>query len=223
MDNTPSPPMNTLLWGVVGSTAHGLKTPTSDEDTLGVFAASTLEIAGLNWHSNRESVVRHEPDMTFHEIGKYLRLALKANPTVLELLYLDEYKEINTWGKWLIDIRSKFINPFHVKTSYLGYAKSQIERYERNARNGKVERKTARHTLRLVEQGSDILTHGTFSIKVADPQRYFDLNEMPFEDVLKILWDEYESLKSIDENKSPNFYDPHAVSDWLKALRRHYL
>lgn len=220
MNNTPSPPDNVILWGVVGSTAHGLKTPSSDEDTLGVFAAPTLDIAGLDWHSRKESVVSHEPDMTFHEIGKFCKLALKSNPTVLELLFLEDYKgNSNPWGSSLIGLRHSFINPIDVKTSYLGYAKSQILRYERNARNGKIERKTARHTLRLVEQASDILTKGTFSIKVADPLRYFDLNEMDFEKVLKILWAEYESLKNIDETSSPNYFNPPAVSEWLRAVR----
>jgi len=212
-----------LLHGVVGSTAHGLAREGSDEDTLGVFAVSTLDIAGLNWHSGDESLVTHEPDLTLHEAGKFLRLVLKGNPTVLELLFLDKYYTITPLGQDLIDMRQALIDPRRIKTAYLGYAKSQIDKFERNARNGKDERKTARHTLRLVEQGANLLIHGGFSIRVANPQRYFDLDEMEFEEVLKILLQGYETLKALPEDSAPDHFDRSAAIEWLRRVRLHYL
>ena len=66
-----------LLSGVVGSTAYGLATEDSDVDWLGVYAAPTEKILGL--HPPQESIVSTAPDITYHEAGKYCRLAPDEN------------------------------------------------------------------------------------------------------------------------------------------------
>ncbi len=43
-----SEPGTVLLAGIVGSTAYGLAGPDSDVDRLGVFAAPTLSLLGLD-------------------------------------------------------------------------------------------------------------------------------------------------------------------------------
>jgi hypothetical protein len=40
--------VKTILQGIVGSTAYGLATPTSDIDRMGVFVAPTKEIVGFH-------------------------------------------------------------------------------------------------------------------------------------------------------------------------------
>lgn len=83
-------PGTILLSGVVGSTAYGLDTADSDVDRLGLFAAPTVAFHGL--HRPQESHVTIHPDATYHEAAKWIRLALGGNPTVTELVWLDQYE-----------------------------------------------------------------------------------------------------------------------------------
>ena len=120
--------MKVLLQAVLGSTAYGLAREGSDIDRLGIFAAPTLEVAGLDWNGHRESVVRHEPsDMTHHEIGEHLRLALGCNPTLLEQLWLprEAYEVLTPEATALIALRESFLSEKGVRNTYGGYAKQQ--------------------------------------------------------------------------------------------------
>lgn len=171
-----------LLKGVAGSTAHGLATADSDEDLYGVYVWPRDSYLGLD--APLDSIVGNTPqDHTFHEIGKYLRLALKANPTVLELLYLKDYESESYWGGILRTRRRSLLSTNAVQSSYLGYAYSQFKKLE--ARDGSFSSATknrtakhAKHLFRLLEQGSELLTTGYMHVKVKDPQRYFDIMEM---------------------------------------------
>src|SRR3712207_6802639 len=94
-----------ILQGIVGSTAYGLAREGSDVDRLGVFVTPTEELFYIA--APRQTIVTHKPDQTLHEIGKYVSLALKCNPTILELMWLpDDLIEITgRWGKWLRELR----------------------------------------------------------------------------------------------------------------------
>src|SRR5215510_6018559 len=87
-----------LLAGVIGSTAYGLAGPQSDVDLFGVYAAPARAFHGLNLPIDRKaSRVLHQPDITLHEARKYVLLALQANPTVIDLLWLpDDLYQLRT-------------------------------------------------------------------------------------------------------------------------------
>jgi predicted nucleotidyltransferase len=86
-------PTNVLLSGVVGSVAYGLATPDSDLDILGIFAVPTAQLHGLR--QPQQTYTATGPDYTYHEVTKAVRLMMGGNPTVLELLYLDNYPHEN--------------------------------------------------------------------------------------------------------------------------------
>jgi uncharacterized protein len=216
-------PHSILLQGVVGSTAYGLNHANSDIDTLGIFAESPLTIASLNWHNDDESEVRHEPDATLHEARKFARLALKANPTILELLYLNEYMVMTDHGMQLIENRSTFLDPERVKGSYGGFASQQIARFERNVKNGKVEAKPARHVLRLINQGTELLGRGTLTVKVTDPQKYFDLQYMHADDIVTFLKRKMSEFDNFHGPSALRSFDPDFANSWLNDVRRYYL
>ena len=121
-------PGTVLLAGIVGSTAYGLAGPGSDVDRLGVFAAPTLSLLGLD--APALSRVSTEPDVTMHEAGKAARLLLGANPTVTELLWLpdDLYDQRTRLGAELVEIRSAFLSARRVRDAYLGYASQQFRK-----------------------------------------------------------------------------------------------
>lgn len=183
-------PDNIQIESVMGSTAYGLARAHSDIDLLGVFVAPTRNFFRLN-SSVRESYheVGPEEDFTYHEIGKFMSLALKCNPSVLELLYVDrdDYTKLWAWGAELVVIRFGFLSESYVRNAYGGYAEAQFRKFVQRQIDGKegfssdVKHRTAkhaRHCVRLLRQGAQLLETGTMSIKVDNPQFYFDMDDM---------------------------------------------
>lgn len=122
--------MITILHGIGGSHAQSLANEHSDEDHAGVISYPTREFWRINGQP-QDSVVGHEPyDYSFHELGKFMALAAKSNPTVLEVLHLTDYIETEPiWGDRLIEIRDAFPSKNYVHNAYLGYAESQFRKY----------------------------------------------------------------------------------------------
>jgi predicted nucleotidyltransferase len=118
-----------LLYEYVrGSQAYGLSLPTSDEDTGGVFIMQHNDLLGLP--SNMIDQVNDEKnDNVWYEIGKYVELLAKANPNMLESLFVPKHciKYIHPAFQLIIDNRDKFITKETFK-SFVGYATSQIQK-----------------------------------------------------------------------------------------------
>lgn len=70
---------------VVGSRAYGLDTETSDTDLRGVYLAPTEMIWSL--FGAPEQFEDNEAQTCYWELQKFLVMALKANPNILECLY----------------------------------------------------------------------------------------------------------------------------------------
>lgn len=66
-----------------GSHAYGLATETSDEDFRGVFFAAREDFFG---GTVAEQVADATNDRVYYELGRFVELLTKANPTALELL-----------------------------------------------------------------------------------------------------------------------------------------
>ena len=103
------PGETTLLLGITGSNAHGLAGPNSDIDYAGIYGATTREVLGLGYQQQKATRGGNEPDAQLHEIGKYLGLAIKGNPSVLELLYLPEYLIVDDRIESLFPLRRKLL------------------------------------------------------------------------------------------------------------------
>ena len=93
----------TILRGLVGSTIHGLNVEDGleDRDEMGVCVEDIQHVVGLEpfeqyiYRSAAEREQRHDAksrsgdlDLTIFSLRKYVRLALKGNPTVLNLLFV---------------------------------------------------------------------------------------------------------------------------------------
>lgn len=221
-----------ILQGIVGSTAYGLNRENSDIDRLGVFVAPTLDIAGLDWHTRHETKVEKisDGDATFHEVGKYLRLALKCNPTILELLWLPgEYIEIMHpfVGTRLIALKGAFLSEKCVRDSYGGYAKQQAQKLSARGDSFSSDTKNrttkhARHLLRLLRQGRELLATGGLTIRVSDPEEYWAFDHMPVDKILTIYEEEdrlFSNVRSVLPVK-PNVKE---VKAYLDLVRKMYL
>lgn len=218
--------MKILLSGVVGSTAYGLARPGSDIDRLGVFAANTRAFLGLT--RPQESIVETKPDITLHEVGKFCQLALKCNPTVMELMWLDEYEAATPLGEELIGIRSAFLSASYVRNAYLGYATQQFKRlqdrgdgtFSPDLRNRTA--KHARHMNRLLIQGLELWTTGSLTIKLRHPDIVMSFgsivaagNIAHAEEILA----NYEYAFDNAPCELPEKPDTKLVEDWLQRVR----
>lgn len=215
-----------LLEGVVGSTAYGLNHENSDIDTLGVFVAPSIEIAGLHWKDQKESIVTNSPDKTYHEARKFLRLFMGGNPTIVEFLFLENYTVRTVLGADLLAIRDNLINPDRVFASYGGYAKSQLVRYAESF-DVKIERRTkmARHAYRLLEQGTELLLTGKITVKVSDLSVYEEINNNSITDNLTLLGKKYAEFMNtkVDPSNFSAEFEPAIADEWLRTLRLLYM
>ncbi|WP_285699482.1 nucleotidyltransferase domain-containing protein [Actinomadura sp. NBRC 104412] len=224
---------NVLLAGVVGSTAYGLATPESDVDRLAVFAAPTVLFHGLHPPVGKQATkVTTDPDVTRHEAGKFAALCLGVNPTVTELLWLDEYETRTELGDRLIGVREAFLSAKRVRDAYFGYAVSQFRRLEGrgdgsfSADTRKRTAKHARHLARLVHQGLDLYRTGRLTVRLENPQWYRDFGERVAQgelDEAKSLLAEAESKFDAIRTPLTERPDEDTVERWLLEVRAAFL
>lgn len=110
-----------------GSHMYHLNTPTSDEDTGGVFICPSDMLFGLR-ERYVDQVADKKHDTVFYEFGRWVELLLKSNPTALESLFAPKdciIGEIHPAVQYILDHRDMFLSKECFKTFY-GYAVSQI-------------------------------------------------------------------------------------------------
>lgn len=119
-----------LLYEYVrGSHLYGLNVETSDIDTSGVFICSPNELLGLGF-DYKEQVSDERHDNTWYEIGNYLKLLLKSNPTALESLFVPKNKiigEVHPFMQTILDNKNEFITK-DCFAPLFGYAREQIRK-----------------------------------------------------------------------------------------------
>ena len=169
---------------VVGSRAYGLDEPGSDMDRRGIY----LPPAELHWslYGVPEHLEAPESQDTYWEIQKFLTLALKANPNVLECLYTPLTELATPPAEELLAIRSVFLSRLVYQT-YNGYVMSQFKKLEQDLRTtGALKWKHAMHLIRLLLSGVTVLREGFVPLQVG-PHRERLLairrGEVPWEEV----------------------------------------
>ncbi|MDX6744284.1 DNA polymerase beta superfamily protein [Actinocorallia sp. A-T 12471] len=224
-------PGTVLLAGTVGSTAYGLATPSSDLDRLAVYAAPTSAFHGLTPPTGRRaSHVTSGPggdDVTLHEAAKYAALALDANPTATELLWLpDRLYDVRTpLGDALTALRGSFLSAGRVRDAYFGYAAAQFRRAEAGKAGARTA-KAARHLARLLHQGLDLYRTGRLTVELADPEairafgeRFASGDTSEARALLAATEDAFAAARS----PLPDAPDTEAAEAWLHAVRAaHY-
>lgn len=153
-----------ILRVIVGSRAYGLERDSSDTDIRGVYVPP----ADLHW-SLRGVPEQIECDATqecYWEIGKFLVLAIKANPNVLECLYSPLVEFAAPLGRELLDMREAFLSRLVYQT-YNGYVLSQFRKLEQDLRaKGAIKWKHAMHLILLLLSGITVLREGFVPVRV---------------------------------------------------------
>jgi uncharacterized protein len=149
---------------VVGSRAYGLDNDESDIDQRGIYLAP----AELQWSllGAPEQFEDNATQSCYWELQKFLTMALKANPNILECLYSPLVEKVTPLGEEILAVRQGFLSQMIFQT-FNGYAMSQFKKIERDLRNhGEVRWKHAMHLLRLLLTGAAILRNGSLPARV---------------------------------------------------------
>lgn len=116
---------------IVGSNLYGTNTPQSDIDVRGVFVPDEQYFYG--WLHRIEQFEDKVNDVTYHEIRKFLKLAVDNNPNIIEYLFIPENLCMVYTKEWedIINERNKFLSK-KIKYTFSGYAHSQFNRIKRH-------------------------------------------------------------------------------------------
>lgn len=228
-----------ILRVAMGSRVYGLATEDSDTDEKGIF----LPPASWQWSlhplpeqvefkSTREGVVFGSQarldgdDHCWWELEKFLKLALRANPTVLEMLFVPEAQctWVGSLGKELLDLRRSFLSQ-HLYQTYSGYALSQFRRMRRARESGREHRpKHAMHLVRLLYSGIAALRTGDIQVDVSehrDQLLSIKRQELSFEEVHALALELGRDFQAaFSETRLPEKPDVAAVDSFLIRARR---
>ncbi len=169
---------------VVGSRAYGLDTEASDTDLRGIY----LPPADLHWslYGVPQQLEKPDTEEVYWEFQKFLTLALKANPNVLECLYTPLVEHATPLAQELLAMRQAFLSKMVYQT-YSGYVLSQFKKLQSDLRNkGEVKWKHIMHLLRLLLSGITVLKEGHVPVRVEqhrDQLLAIKRGEIPFEEL----------------------------------------
>lgn len=117
--------MDIIFKALVGSHSYGTNIEGSDRDYKGVYIQTPEDVLERGYQEE----VRVGKDEVYYELRRFVELAAKGNPTVMELLYSPEdciLIELPIW-KMLKENRDSFLS-LSCKYSFGGYAYSQISK-----------------------------------------------------------------------------------------------
>ncbi len=207
---------------VIGSRAYGLEDERSDTDRRGIY----LPPADLHWslYGVPEQLENEETQEAYWELQKFIVLALKANPNVLECLYCPIVELATPLAQELLAMREAFLSKLVFQT-YSGYVASQFKKMQTDIRNqGSVKWKHVMHLIRLLISGIDVLRDGKLTVHVGqqrEPLLAIKRGEVPFAEAdawRKRLQIEFE--RAYQQTALPDRPDYERANTFLVRARR---
>ena len=151
----------------VGSKAFGLDNEDSDDDLRGIFLPPANRQWSLYKVPEQIEVKTDVDDEVYWEIEKFFKLALKANPNILETLWTPIVLDSSPIGEKIRTNRSAFLSN-HLYMTYSGYVLSQFRRMKNSyEKTGKYKNKHAMHLVRLLYSGIGALKTGEIMVDVS--------------------------------------------------------
>ncbi|MBW3541534.1 MAG: nucleotidyltransferase domain-containing protein, partial [Planctomycetes bacterium] len=182
--------------------------------------------AELHWslYGVPEQLECHETQEAYWELQKFLILALKANPNVLECLYTPLVEQATPLAEELLGMRSSFLSRLVYQT-YNGYVMSQFKKMQADLRNrGQVKWKHVMHLIRLLISGISVLREGLVPVRVDEHRE--QLLAIKRGDV---TWEETEKWRlslhgefdrALKDSKLPDRPDYAKATEFLVKARR---
>lgn len=149
---------------IYGSKAFGTNDSNSDIDMRGIMLPTITEALSLK----QQDLFNKENDEYYYSIQKFLRLALKSNPSVIDWLYVS-YKNmfiVEKEAEILLDNKKMFLSK-EIYHRTKGYAFSEFNRAIKLGDKGEKRKeiikkfgydtKSAMNCIRTLQQGSELL------------------------------------------------------------------
>lgn len=207
---------------VVGSKAYGLSDINSDEDIRGIYLAP-LDLLHSLWGAP-EQIEDKLKDQVYWELEKFIRLALKANPNVLETMWTPIVNYKSQLADRLILNREMFLSK-HIFKTFGGYALSQFNKMNNEyLRTGSYKSKHALHLIRLLISGAEALRYGYIMIDVSVYRNELLLikaGDLSFEEIQE--WRKELEIKfneAYENTKLPDLPDVKKANDFLISARK---
>jgi hypothetical protein len=126
-----------------------------------------LPPADLHWEiAGVPEQLESDQEECYWEIEKFIRLALKANPNVLECLYSPLVETCTPLAGELIEMRKIFLSRY-IHRTYSCYVLSQFKKLEQDLRNQHgIRWKHVMHLIRLLLSGVVVLKNGFVPLRV---------------------------------------------------------
>jgi predicted nucleotidyltransferase len=195
--------MKEILKVLTGSRAYGLANEDSDYDYRGVFIENTSSILSFACDVKVCKSMKDGNDDVSYELSKFLHLAMKSNPSILEV-FEAPVEFITEEGEELRKLFKYVWSSKYVHEAYLGYSSSQ--RKFLNKKYDGTERiyKAASTRLRVLHQGICLLRRGTLEMNLHGDDLAYYLREI--RDKRHINWDIFNALSKEYEEKLKKAY-----------------
>lgn len=217
-----------ILRTLVGSRAHNLHTDDSDFDFRGVYVNPTSEILKLGGATQQTNWIEGQTDDTSFEIQKFLMMAVKSNPSTLEIFMGPDYPvniQHATWGLKLRELFPHVWNSTDVYNSFKGYGKNQQKKFleEKDTR----PHKYAVAYLRTLYNAVQLLSTGTFSLDTSNTPIYETLKrwknkEYTVGEVMQTTHEWEQELKDIYESCEKKETNLEPINEFLLEVRKEF-
>jgi len=215
-----------ILKVLVGSHAHKLATPKSDFDYRGVFVTPTSELLKVGANIKSTHWIERKNDDISWEIGKFLMMATKCNPTILECLKapIEDGTHL-PYGTMLQDLFPHVWNSIGVKNAFIGYGLNQRKKFLEKKDNRAPKYAVA--YLRTLYNAWELLRTGDFNIDMSKSSIYETLKQWKAGafttgkviDITETWRENVELAFDKNQNKETNI---DIINDYLLFIRKKY-
>lgn len=208
---------------VVGSRAFGLDTEGSDTDRRGFYLPPARDHWGLAGVPEQLEF----GEECYWEVQKFVTLALKANPNVLECLYTSLVERATPIAQELLALREAFLSKLVYQT-YNGYVLSQFKKLESDLRqHGEIRWKHAMHLIRLLHSGIAVLERAEVQVHVGaarDDLLAVKRGELPWDELNRWRLDLHARFdRAYGASRLPERPDFGRINAYLLRARQHAL
>ena len=215
--------MKQILKVVVGSRAHGLANENSDYDYRGVYIQPTSELLKINPKIVDTNWVENEKeDSTAWEIGKFMFLATKCNPTILEV-FCAPLIEATDEGVELRKQFSRVWNSKYVRDAFIGYGLNQRKKFLDN--KDQRPHKYATAYLRSLIQAYELLAFGVLRVDFTDHEMFetlknFKAGNYEVGEVIQHTWNWENKVREAYEHNQDKQTDFAQLNTFLLKIRK---
>lgn len=217
--------MKQLFSALVGSRAHGLANEDSDYDYRGVFMVPTSQLLTLNAPKQRTHWEHGTEDDVSWEVGWFLGLATKCNPTILETFRSPQINQEDGRAILILSLFPYVWSSRGVYDAFRGYGASQRKKFL-DDKDGRAP-KYATAYLRTLYNAWELLTTGTFHVDMTESSVFetlqrFRRGEFEIGEVIQICADMEKKVEAAYLANPDKQTDFDLVNQTLLNIRQGY-